>query len=455
MADRVRSHLVTCYGTGRSFSQGAGARLSDRPVFRTRRIGRRAWLVAIGVASALLGAANGAHAAIMLDPQFGFADRPGDFEARFVWDFPATGDDKAGPFTGNCGDGKKCWTVKTLDSSAPDKNDPKRSMVVFPQHSPGEKFADPGHGPNAANGVLGFFGIQRPPGGKSVHASTNRIAHGNHSDYFTGVLRVPRAGDLSITIKGRHEGPLKPFEASFTNFTDKPLTGYYQPSYSVTRPGDEIPNTGDKIPFGTVQPGQAAKREKLPKKDDKDPTDYFVVASGSATTQTTLAYLGTVGDDPAIEELELAPLTEMLAGPDGFIVPMLREINAAIDLYVFADLLQWLAAEATFSPLEQYDIVSGTNDLLPGFFVSTTPVSVNPDGSFVGTPYSGLVFAAAGIDGHVVPTPSTLVLLITGMLGLATMGWCWRRAREHRHWARRSPRISSRQWADQLPASSP
>jgi hypothetical protein len=418
MAQRFGSHLVICRVTFRSFRKPASARLLDSAVLRTRRIRRRSWAAVIGVAAALLGAVSGAQATIMLDPQFGFADRPGDFEARFVWDFPATGDDKAGPFTGNCGDGKKCWMVKTLDSSAPDKNAPKRSMIVFPQHSPGERFADPGHGPNAANGVLGFFDIQRPPGGKSVHASTNRIAHGNHSDYFTGVLRVPRTDDLSITIKGRHEGPLKPFEASFTNFTDKPLTGYYQPSYSITRPGDEIPNTGDRIPFGTVQPGQSAKREKLPKKDDKDPTDYVVVASGSATTQTTLAYLGTIGDDPSINELELAPLTEMLAGPDGFIVPMLREINAAIDLYVFADLLQWLAAEATFTPLEQYDIVGGTNDLLPGFFVSTTRVSVNPDGSFVGTPYSGIAFAAAGIDGHVVPAPSTLAQVATGILGL-------------------------------------
>ena len=418
MADRVGFRIAGRRGEIWSRSGRAAPCITAMHGPLGSRRGWRACLIALATGAALFTGGAGAEATIMLDQGFGFADRPGDFEARFFWDLPAAGDDKAGPFTGNCGGGSKCWTVKSLESLAPGKDDPKRSLIVFPQHNPGQIPIDVGHGPNAITGTLGFFDILRPPAGKSIYVSANRIAHGQHSDYFTGVMKVPRADALSITIKGKHEGAFNPMQASFTNFSDKPLTGYYQPSYGTPRPG-EIPDVGDQIPFGTVKPKEAAKRENLPKNSNgANPTDYLVVASGSATTQTELGYLGTVGDDPTITELELTPLTEMLA-PDGFVVPMLRDVSVDVDLYVFVDLLLWLGADATFTPLEEYAVVGGTSDLLPGFFVSTTPVSINPDGSFVGTPYSGLAFAAAGIDGHVVPSPPTLAMLAAAIMGLA------------------------------------
>lgn len=421
-------------------AHGVGTRaISDRRSFRSlcRLTGARL-AAPLGAAVLLLGSAAGSHATIMLNATIPFLDLPERFDAKFVWDFPAAGDDSAGPFTGNCGGGTKCWTVNKLESLGKVNPDGKRNLIVFPQHTPGQRFADPGHGPNAMNGFLGFFDVQRPPDGKPVYASANRLAHGAHADYFTGVVKVPRTGDLQITIAGMHEAALKLMEASFTNFTDKALTGYYQPSYGV-RKETGFPIVGDPIPFGTVDPGKSAKRETLPKKDGKDPTDYVVVASGSATTETTLAYLGTIEDDPAITELELAALTEMLAGPDGFVVPMLRELNAAVDLFVFVNLLQWLAAEATFSPLQTYDIEGGANDLLPGFFVSTTPVSMNLDGSFNGTPFSGLAFAAAAIDGHIVPAPPTLALVAAAVLGLVVATAVRRERQGHqrsRRWAR-------------------
>src|SRR5262245_64220121 len=67
----------------------------------------RAWLVALATGAALFGTGARAQATIMLDQGFGFADRSGSFEARFFWDLPAAGDDKAGPFTGNCGGGNQ------------------------------------------------------------------------------------------------------------------------------------------------------------------------------------------------------------------------------------------------------------------------------------------------------------------------------------------------------------
>jgi hypothetical protein len=390
--------------------------MTERATGRIRSASR--WAV-LGATIAVMSAASGAQAAIFLDPQSVFLDRVGDFEARLFWTFPAAGDDTAGPFTGACGEGKKCWTLQSVESNAPRGGPPtKRDLIAVPQHTPGERLVDPGHGPNAANGILGFFDVQRPPAGKPVYASANRVAHGAHSDYFTGVLKTHPMNDFRITITGKHEGALNPFQASFTNFAGVPLTGYYQASYGLVTPKNPIPDVGPQIPFDTVQPGTAAKSATLGKKDGKDPSDYVVVASGSARTETTLAFLGTVGDDPAITELELAPLTEMLA-PDGFLVPMLREITATVDLFVFVDLLQWLAAEGAFSPLQEYDISSGTSTLLPGFFVSTTPVAVGLDGSFLGTPYFGRAVAAGGIDGHALPAPPTLALVAVAALAAA------------------------------------
>jgi hypothetical protein len=358
--------------------------------------------------------APSAHAAYT---QTGFIDRPDSFQANFNWTFPAAGQDVAGPFTGNCGDGKKCWTVGSLNSFGPAAGTKTRDLFIFPLHAPGERPADPGHGPNTEIGLLEFRNIERPVAGQPVMLTrvlANRVAHGNHSDYFTGVLKIPPAGsNLTIEVKGEHQATLRPFEASFRNFTTVPLTGAYFPSY----PGSTF---GDAIPFGTVQPARSADSKTLPKKDGMDPTDYSVVASGSAKTETRLAFLGTIGGQSGINELELAPMTELLATNGEFVVPMLREPDQLSSLFVFIDLVQWVGTGAMFSPLQSFSIVNGINDLLPGFFVSTSPITISPDGSFQGTPFTGVTVAAAGIDGHAlpIPEPSMMLLFISGIVGL-------------------------------------
>src|SRR5262249_26967970 len=149
-------------------------------------------------------------------------------------------------------------------------------------------------------GLLEYAGLARPVAGQLVtltRVAANKTLHGNHADYFSGTLKIPATGNIAIAVKGEHQAAAKPFQASFKNFSNVPLTGAYFPSYGVT-------NLGDPIPFGTVKPGESAKSETLPKQNGKDPTDYVVSAAGSAATQTTLAFLGTVEDAPGISELE-------------------------------------------------------------------------------------------------------------------------------------------------------
>jgi hypothetical protein len=127
--------------------------------------------------------------------QKGFTDKPDSFVATFDWNFPAAGRDVAGPFTGNCGDGKKCWTVGPI-SPAPEGGAPTtRTLFIFPQHFPGEIPADVGHGPNMNPGLLEYNGLARPVAGQLAtltRVGANKTLHGNHADYFSGTLKIPR-----------------------------------------------------------------------------------------------------------------------------------------------------------------------------------------------------------------------------------------------------------------------
>jgi len=355
-----------------------------------------------------------------------FIDNSDDFRAVFDWTFPAAGADNAGPFVG----GNKNWTVVSLNSNTTPNGPGVRNLVILAQHAPATQKPAAGVGPNPEKGVLVFPTILRPkPGQPFARTLTDatRIVHAfpdpnraPHSDYFIGILKVPMIGNPTIKVFGKHVGVQNPFEASFENFSNEPLMGSFTPSYGKDAFGPDIS-------FGTVQPGKSVKKT-LPNKDAKAPSDFFVSVHGSVETQTTLAFLGETDDASGVSELELAALTEMLTGNDGFLTPMLRDSTLESNLFVFVNLLQWLGADGTFNPLQTYDITGGVNDLLPGYFISTTPITLGFDGTPQGTPFAGKVFAAGGIDGRAlsVPEPSSLVLVGCAILTFAawpSAGW--------------------------------
>lgn len=386
-----------------------------------------------------------------------FADRASGFDASFSWaynDFIAATDQSGGPFTGNgcvgdaIHDGKnfpdrKCWTVKSLSSAkaAAGKN---RDLSVEVQHFPGEVLAHlgppPPHGPNGTGAVLEFKDIAQP----STRGAAARVAHDEHSDYFFGKITAFRPAlkaSPTIDVSGRHEtAPLNLVRPSFRNFLNGPVTGEFLPSYH-TNPFSPFPQVvspqQNKQPFnlkkGEATTGNAFRQQcfdidgnPVADNDPKclfkmDPSDYTVRVSGSATTETTLAFLGTSEGVSGVTELELAPLIDMAVGTDTFLVPSLREESGLTPLFVFVDLTQWLAAGISFDPLENFDLLAGLSDSLPGFFVSTSPISLNQDGSFLGAPYSGTLIAAGAIDGGLVPLPGTLLLLLAASVALPVL----------------------------------
>ena len=348
-----------------------------------------------------------------------FTDNPDAFRALFQWTFPGAAADAAGPFVGP----KNNWTVVSLDSPAPAGGPPTiRDFTVVAQHDPGAQPADAGHGPNARRGTMSLPNIARPSVGQPTRAAATRVEHDAHADYFATVVTVPGAGNLTVDIRGEHQGAPKAFVGSFKNFSAVNLTVTIIPSY---RNADGSVKQGQPIGPFPVSAGGSLNRPIDPDPETGNaPTNYTVRAFGSAGSETTLAFLGTVDGIPGVTELELAPMTNLFLGDREFLVPMLRDVHALQDLFVFVDLLQWLAAGALFTPLDEFDIVNGMSDLLPGFFVSNSPILLGTDGIPTGDAFTGRAVALGGIDGSA-PEPGVLLLVLTG----ASVALCRSRGR--------------------------
>jgi len=352
-----------------------------------------------------------------------------EFSRAFQWTFPAQGGqvDTAGPFIGKNND----WTVVQLNSPAPPNNAVSpRDLDVRLQHAPNEEGGKVGANPD--EGLLTFKGVQAGV----TRTSLNKIGHGpGTSDFFFGSVGPDRFNDrFSIQLKGKHYTGGFQMTASFKNDQNHPVSGDIIPSYlDPTVPGFNpfMPKSSldesKKTSFKDLQPGKETKAT-LPTKEvvvngeklTLPPTDFQVRASGSGTTTTTLAFLGTAEGVSGVTELEMAPLSLLLVGEDEWLAPDLLDASGG-DLEVFVNLTQWLGSGATFTGLQSFSLSDGVSDDLPGVFVSTTPITVNNDGSLQGTPFDGQVFVGGTIDGQAVavPAPSGLVLALAGMVSLA------------------------------------
>lgn len=343
------------------------------------------------------------HAGFTQDGKF--IDKSLEFRVSYSWQFPTQGGqaDVAGPFVGP----NNKWTVVQLNSPAPPNNmTTPRNLTVTLQHSPNQGSNTP---PNPVTGVLQFNDIDK--GAVGTRTSATKVPHGVAAvDYFTGSVKF--RGSIEVNLTGLHELGTVGALASFQNFENHPVSGSFIPSYAV---GGLDPALA--VAFGPLQPNRTVSRG-LPNKNGAPPTDFQVQASGSGTTMTTLAFLGTAFGVPGVTELEMGPMAQLFVGFGEWLTPHLLDSSGG-SLNVFVNLTQWLGSGATFNPLQTFNISGGVNDSLPGIFVSTSPISVNPDGSLQGTPFTGQVFVGGAIDGgSAVPAPSGLALAIAGLISL-------------------------------------
>jgi hypothetical protein len=364
-----------------------------------------AGLVTIAACAALLVVPNRSWAAYTAGA---VVDNACDFQRDFEWTFPVAGvDNSPGGIGGGAGAN---WIIASLTSPAPAGGPTTiRNLTVVARHQSGTAPCDPLHGANPAGGTMTFPNVARPPIGSEVRSAAVRIEHGDHADYFGTAIQVPETGNLKIRVKGRH-GEVRLTKASVHNETGKRLTLTIFPSY---RQADGTTTEGAGIEVGAV--GKNSHKEiDLPREPGTGnaPTNYRVVAFGSARSDTTLAFLGEVSGISRVTELELAPMiqlfgTRSVTGRSEILAPMLRDPGEVVDLYAFVDLTQWVASRASFSPLQRFSLSAGTSDDLPGYFVSTTPITLDAEGSPSGTAFTGEVYASITIDGAVAPATET------------------------------------------------
>jgi hypothetical protein len=232
-----------------------------------------------------------------------------------------------------------------------------------------------------------------------------------HSDLVKVTVTVPplpaAANPATIHTQGVHRDAPLPFTASVTGPAGNVVI---TPDF---RSANGSLTDGTPINVGNVAAGVTRDvRLPLSKVGTGEPlTSYKVVASGSGTTDTHLAFVGLV--DGVLSELDLGVATAAFAGGE-FVVPMLR--HETLDLFVFVDLTQWTSVLPSFAIGDEFDFVGGVSAELPGFLASTTPIAfVAGVGPTTAAPLTAEVFVGAQIDGHV-PEPGTLALFVPAAL---------------------------------------
>ena len=84
------------------------------------------------------------------------------------------------------------------------------------------------------------------------------------------------------------------------------------------------------------------------------------------------------------------------------------------------DLFVAVSAGNSFVPEgQQFSLVGGANSSLAGYLFSETPFTLTDDGQIIGaTPFAGLVTSEGNFQVQPIPEPRSLMLMVTGMMGL-------------------------------------
>lgn len=290
------------------------------------------------------------------------------------------------------------------------------------QHTLGTPACDDNHGSNPNPMKLEVYIDPPPPLANKASEgwALEQISHGTHRD--VGILgamisgvRLPNKGIISID--GLHEDSQLPVKPSFENLQNHAVNLTIIPDYrdasgNITDgPPLTPPNNDPTIPpSGSLPPGYPSPPIH---------TELGTLASlkyvwfGSNLSSTTVAFLGTV--DGVVSEVDLDAGMQLLGS---FVLPALQSDTA--DLFIGVDLTRLLGHSTffgplTFNPFENFTFNAGVSDMLPGFLVGTSPITLGLNGFETASLYNGTAFVIAVIDGEI-PEPSTLPLMGVGFI---------------------------------------
>lgn len=134
----------------------------------------------------------------------------------------------------------------------------------------------------------------------------------------------------------------------------------------------------------------------------------------------------------------LAPLAEWVETnvPDSVVLPSIADSTGVIQpVYVAVNLIEWLADPRPLQ--DEYTIVDGECDDLPGYLIGTTPITFDPlappgENPLQTTPLTGELVR----DGETIFTPETAIptlsewgLIIFGMVLIGFITWVFLRRR--------------------------
>ncbi len=109
-------------------------------------------------------------------------------------------------------------------------------------------------------------------------------------------------------------------------------------------------------------------------------------------------------------------------------------LDSADVLYAAVNLFPFVAGSPSYQLGDTFSITAGTSPLLPGMLFGTAPIirdPSSPTGFLNPSPYTGSGAALAEHRISALPEPSSVLLLVTGLLGVA-----WRKRRTPGPWSK-------------------